>query len=419
MVLFLAVAVVADPLTLERVLELTALHHEAPRIAQAQLERAEAVRRMAYAKLLPELSLAGTYMRQPERTLDFGPIAYTIQEPTVTSARAAFDLTLLEARNFLVLSRAEPEFETVTAQARALTRAALFSSARAFLAVLSAEHVRDAARQRVLIAQRARDDAQKRFAHGRAALNDITRAELEHTSAEAAATDADAAVQQWRVELERFVGAPVTGALAEPLALMSAPIATLDPALAEAREKRPDLVALRSAAEAARRAAREPLWTLLPTLSLTGAYTVSSEGGLSGEKDNWGLGLTARWVPFDRGMRHFEASEKAAVATEARLTLERALADAHTDLARRLLQIQRAIENRDRSEALAGLSAKNVEEVSVRYKEGLTSAFELAYANGQLFTAQTDLARARLDVGLATLSFREASGIDVLELRQR
>jgi outer membrane protein TolC len=285
-----------------------------------------------------------------------------------------------------------------------------FEVARIFLAVLSSEQVASAARNRVSVATKAKVDAGKRFEHGLAGENDVTRAELELSSAELVATDADASTREIRLQLERYVGPAAHDALVPPAELFAARDTTAEALKEQAVEQRPDLAALRAEAEAARIAANEPLWGLVPKLTLDAFYDITTQEGFTGENTNWGVSVSANWILYDRGLRYREQEERSAMAREATLQLERALDDTATEVARALVALERAKVGLTRAETRVALAKKNAEEVAVRYREGITTAFELADANAQEFTANAELARARFDLGVSILAVREIAG---------
>ncbi|MEO8349352.1 MAG: hypothetical protein ABI610_10600, partial [Acidobacteriota bacterium] len=63
----------AAPLTLAEALALAARNNERSGIAQARIDRARAIRREAYATLLPDVNVTGTFTRRSQevtRTID-------------------------------------------------------------------------------------------------------------------------------------------------------------------------------------------------------------------------------------------------------------------------------------------------------------------------------------------------------------
>lgn len=402
-------------LTLARALELATERHETGRIARSQIERAEAVKAMAISELLPEVALEGAYTRQPERSFDLGGgNRQIVQEENVLAARASIAVTLLEAKNFVVLERAGTTFQAVEARAGEMERLLGFEVAQIFMAVLSADPLIAASKRRIEVAAKAKADAERRFQHGLSGKNDVTRAELELATAELAATDAEASARDLRLWLERYVGPAARSELVPPVELYASPSESEDAMIAVAEGSRKDLAALRADADAARVAAGEPLWGLVPTLSFDGSYDLTTQGGFTGQNQGWALSLTARWVLYDRGRRYRQLEERDALAKEAKLMFERALEDARIEVRRALVKLDRSRIALSRAETRAALSRKNVEEVTVRYREGVATAFELADANAQEFDAATELSRARFDLALSVLAIRRATGGPVM-----
>lgn len=406
----------AEPLTLIRALELVQSRHETAQIAEAQVERAEATRRMAASALLPDITLSGTYTRQPERSVNLGQgSSFVIQESDVESSRAALSMTVFDIRNFLVLRRAGPEFAAVAARAEQMQRLLRFDTAKAFLAVLSAEQLRAAALRRVAVAEKAKADAETRLRLGKTGKNDLTRANLEFATAELTASDSAAFIRTLRLQLARYVGDAAYSELVPPAELLAseAALAPAETLIKQAQDARPDVVALASSAKAARMAAGEPLWNLLPRLELNGQYDLSTQQGITGRLSNWNMALTASWNVFNQGREYFGRQEKQAAAREAELTHERALADVESEVYQALAQLDRIKAALSRAQARSDLAQQNAEEVAVRYREGVANAFELTFAGAEQFNAQAELARAQFDLGTAVLNVRQATGADV------
>jgi outer membrane protein TolC len=398
-------------LSLARALELARAHHQTSRLAEARIERAEAVQGRAVSALLPEVAVTGRYVRQPERAFDPGlGVPQVIQEENLFDGRASIDLTLLEARKLVELERAASDFEAVKLRARESERALGFEVARIFLAVLSSEQVRAAAQNRIAVAKQATEHARKRFDLGLAGENDVTRAQLELAAAELAAADSEASAREVRLALERLVGPPARSPLLPPEELSTAPAADAAALIAHAKKNRRDLAALSAERESAHIAAGEPLWELIPTLSFDAWYELTTQQAFVGENQGWGVAVSAEWTLYDRGLRYRERQERSAAAREADLELERAMDDLTNEVARALVGLERAQVALSRAETRAALAEKNAEEVSVRYREGVASAFELADAGAEAFTAGAELARARFDLAASVLEIRRIAG---------
>lgn len=402
-------AVSAPSLTLAEALALAARNNERSGIAKARLDRARAVRREAYASLLPEVNVTGTFTRRSEevtRTVDDEEIV--VQALNAVSGAATVDATLLDVRAFPVARSATRNLEAQENASAEIRRTLAYEVAETFFSVLSAERLRDAAGRRIEVAQATVSDARIRLEAGLASSNDLTRAELELATARLSLTQSESLVRTERLSLGYLIGAPADRPLVEPDA---------EPAGGDAEalervavESRADLKELELRAEALRLLALEPKLRFVPTLGLRGTYRGTNEAGLSGRETDWNVAALFSWEVFDGGVRYAQAAAREAEYREAlyaadalrrRIALE--VRTARTDLETARAALEQA-------EVRARVAEQNAREVRVRYSEGLATALEQADATASAFEASAELARQRFALGVARLSLSQSLG---------
>lgn len=403
------VAVSAPPLTLSEALALAARNNERSGIAKARLDRARALRREAYATLLPDVNVTGTFTRRSEevtRTVDDEEIV--VQALNAVSGVATVDATLLDVRAFPVARSATRNLEAQENASAEIRRTLAYEVAETFFSVLSAERLRDAASRRIEVAQATVSDARIRLEAGLASSNDLTRSELELATARLSLTQSESLVRTERLSLGYLMGAPADRPLVEPDA---------EPADGDAEaleriavESRADLRELELRAEALRLLALEPKLRFVPTLGLRGTYRGTNEAGLSGRETDWSVAALFSWEVFDGGVRYAQAAAReaeyrealyAADALKRRIGLE--VRTARTDLETARAALEQA-------EVRARVAEQNAREVRVRYSEGLATALEQADATASAFEASAELARQRFALGVARLSLSQSLG---------
>ena len=404
-----AVAVPAPPLTLAEALALAARNNERSGIAKARLDRARALRREAYATLLPDVNVNGTFTRRSEevtRTVDDEEIV--VQALNAVSGVATVDATLLDVRAFPVARSATRNLEAQENASAEIRRTLAYEVAETFFSVLSAERLRDAASRRIEVAQATVSDARIRLEAGLASSNDLTRSELELATARLSLTQSESLVRTERLSLGYLIGAPADRPLVEPDA---------EPADGDAEaleriavQSRADLKELELRAEALRLLALEPKLRFVPTLGLRGTYRGTNEAGLSGRETDWNVAALFSWEVFDGGVRYAQAAAReaeyrealyAADALKRRIGLEVRTARADLETARAALE---------QAEVRARVAEQNAREVRVRYSEGLATALEQADATASAFEASAELARQRFALGVARLSLSQSLG---------
>lgn len=402
------------PLTLAEALALALGRNEAPRVARARVEQAEAALREARGALLPSVVLSGTYTRRAhEVSREIEGDRIVIQERDAMGGLLTADADVFDATSLPEVRRSRRLLEAVRLDAAQLEREVAFDVAEAFFAVLTAESLRAASDRRADIAARTVDDARGRFDVGLAARNEVTRSELELAAARLARTTAENAVRTTRLALGFLIGEQADQPLGEPpIAAEGVPaLSSKAPELErDAVSGRPDLQALDRRAEAARLAARTPRLERVPSLRLRGSYSGTNEAGLSGDPLTWNVAATLSWMLYDGGIRTARAQ-----ALEAEVRVLRLDSDT---LRRRIgLEVRTALADLETSEAgveeasiQEQVARDNADEVRELFAQGLATALEQADANVSEFEAAAELARRRFALRVAQLALLEATG---------
>ena len=284
-----------EPLTLERAVSLATERNETALAAQRRAEAADARVARARAFFFPELTVAGTYTRRLNQTVrEVGGEQVVVQAFNALGATATARVQLFDARGFPLYRQARLEGQAAELDAREARRLVGFEAADAFLSTLGNQQVYEAAKRRLEFARQSLADAKARAEAGLASTNDVTRAELEVSTAEVQLASARGSADTSRIELGYLLVSPVEGALAlpEPLLAEAAGTAGHPSGLAqEAQERRLDILSAKLKVEAQQANAREPLARLFPTLGLSGQYRLTNETGLAGRRGDGFLAL--------------------------------------------------------------------------------------------------------------------------------
>jgi outer membrane protein TolC len=399
----------AAPLTLEEAVRLALERNERAQIATEQSAAANARVDRARSIFFPDVTITGTYTRQPDNESGRSPEEFF--------SSAALQLTLLDMRAFPLYRAALREAEATALESEDQRRLVAFEAADAYLLTLGVQQVSEAARRRQSLAQRTREEAEVRFKAGLVSSNDVTRATLELATAEQAATRAAGDAQTALLELAYVVGAPVEAPLAGVEGMLPESIQTGVDAEALARraaEHRPDLASSIKRLESAQASAAEPLWRWVPTLSLTGRYVRRNTQDIAGFPEDWSATLGATWFLFDGGERFAERAERNALARIAALTRDATARRVALDVRTALVALEIADAAVRQATVGADVARKNAAETDVLYRQGLARALEVADANVRLFEAEVALARERYARAQAWLGLRAALGQDPL-----
>jgi len=399
------------PLTLTEALALATRHNETPAVAAARLERAAALRRQAVAALLPSLTLTGTYTRRPrEVTREIGGDTVTVQAIDAMSGTATAETILFDLRALPLLRAATRGVEAQRFESEELVRALSFDVATGFVTVLSAERLRDAAGERVRVAEATLAEARARLDAGLAGRNDVTRTELELATARLNATRVASDVTIARLSLAFLVGAAVEE---RPLAMPDEPTGPAGERAeltARALAGRGDLAALERRAEQARQLALEPRYRVLPRFDARGTWRWTNETGLSGRASDWDLAVGLTWDLWDGGDRGAVADQRDAEAREAELALAQQQRSVAVEVAAAASELEAAEAAVDQARVRLDVAHANTTEVRERFSNGLATALEQADAQVEQFEADAELVRQRYGRALARLALLRALG---------
>lgn len=405
-------------LTLERALQLALERNERAAAATEQTQVAEARVARARSFFFPELTASGQYtrrLREVVRTI--GGTEVTLQSANALSAVATLRMPLFDARGFALHQQASELAQAARLEGDQARRQLAFETADAFFTTLGLERVMRAAQRRLELAGRSLGEAQARQRAQLVSSNDVTRAQLEISTAERELSVARGNSEAAYLNLGYLIGAEIAPPIQEPTALLELadlPLEAGESLLQGALERRLDVRAGALRHEAARSAAREPLLRLIPSLGLGAHYRLTSDAGLAGHRDDGALTVELTWNLFDGFERYAEAAERRAQARLAELEWEgrsrRVPAEVRAARAR-VTADQAALRQ---ARLAVQIAQRNAEETAVLYREGLAGSLEVADANVRRFDADVALARAWYGLAQSYLELRAARGLDAL-----
>ena len=393
----------SEALDLDTALALAAKNDERPAIARAQAAQARAQYKVAWARLLPNISVSGTYRRRAfEIIREFDGNTATLQASNALAAEGRVDMRLLDPSVIPEIQAADLTADARQEQAEEQARRLAFETAEAFYAALAADRTLDAAERRLALAATTSSDALARFEAGLVAQSEINRTRLDEAEARQARAEAVRARRLARIALGFLIGVEPRGALEVP----PRPAAIAD----RAAYMRPDVAAARLLVDAAQRAAWAPWLSMLPTIDLAASLRANNETGFQDNVFNWDVALIATWVLYDGGERYGRAAEREAQAESARQTLAALERTADVEVARASSDLEASLEILEQARSRAALAEDNRNEVTARFSQGLASALEVADAATSAFAAKVALEQARFEVAQAALAVRSAVG---------
>ncbi len=292
-----------------------------------------------------------------------------------------------------------------------------FEVSNAFLTSLSVTQVLEAAKRRADFAKQALEAAKARYSAGLVSVHDVTRAELEYVTAQAAIIQAKGQADTTLIQLGNLLADTSTArkTLKSPdFLLQAAEEKQIEEGslIAEAQNRRLDLNSLRWTAKGQRALLIAPTLKWFPSLALTGRYTYTNESGLTGRPTNWNAGLTLTWNLFDGFNRNADYIEQRALTNIADLNVKAALRQVDLDVRDALVSLANQRDSLKQATIADEVAKRNAAEITELYRQGLSTALEVADANVSLFEAEVELVTARYGLGIAYLNLEAALGLD-------
>jgi outer membrane protein TolC len=390
-------------LRLDDAIQLALTRNERARIAELDVVIADAGVAKARGAFLPVLAASGDDTLHPRDTpIDTASGALRLTQPLVSPSA------------WPLLDQAKHELAGQRAQSADDRRQLAFDAARAFVNVLLADQVVQAAQRKLDTAKADLADTEAQVRAQLVSSNDVTRAQIGVASSARELASDQGTLDAAYVQLELVVHARVGRQLEVPAALLDAgarPLAAAEALVAASLAKRPDLAARKDFALAAHDFAREPRMRWLPSLELVGQLTAGSHATPSVDGS---VQLTASWTIFDGGGRSADARSRDAQAAIADLTTDSLVRTVDAQVRTAALSLGSAQQALVAAGDAMAASRKSASETATLYHQQLAKAIELLDANEQRFAAEVNFAVAQFSVASAYLALRQAMGLDPL-----
>jgi len=407
-----------ESVSLESAIQMALARNEVAKQADANVAAQEGLVKQARAFFLPTLVTTGTYTRRPfEVVRSLGTTQATIQSLNALAGVAQLNMIIFDSLSLPTYLNARSNYEAQRFASAESKRQLAFEVSNAFLTTLGTEQLLAAAQHRFEYAKESLDAAKARYAGGLVSVNDVTRAELDYATAEMGITQAQGQVETTYLQLGYLLDAPDLSQkkISSPdLLLRSAEAApgAPDPLITAAQVRRLDLNSLRLLAKAQGALVIQPLLSWLPSLSFVGQYRYTNESGLTGRTTNWNVGLTLSWTIFDGFNRVGLYQEEKALTTVAELSVKASFRQVALDVRNALVSLSSQQASLKQAEVALEYARKNAAEIAQLYRQGLSSALQVADATVQLYDAEVQYVRQRYGLAIAYLNLVAAQGLD-------
>lgn len=376
------------------------------------------------AYLLPSIDLSGSISENNRKSSGSSDSDY---RATQWQARATQPLFRLDA--WYGYQQAKSQSSQADANYRQTEQDLVLRVAQAYFGVLSAQETLEYSKAEETALGRQMDQAQQRFDVGLIAITDVLEAKAQHDAARAGRIAAEANLNTAREQLST-----ITGEYETNLAPMRADVNMNRPLpdnaedwVKLAREKNPQLISAKYAAESASSNTKVNRAGYLPQVNLFAQYSDTDYSNTGNNPQlsfnsgtNTSYGVEATWNVFGGGRTRAQtrqASYREAAAKDQVISAERTAVSgtrtAFMNVAANSYQVEA------RKQAVAS-SASAMDATQAGYEVGTRNIVDVLLAQRTLYAAKRDYATARYDYVINSLKLKAATGqlaeVDVKEL---
>jgi len=408
------------PLSLSQAMDLARDSGLAAQTADSRRLQAEDRSRQALAPMLPRLDLQAYHMVRSYNLASTG--LYPSQYVPLfgnEDARLAARWTLLDLSSLSHWKAAQVSAQSATATHRAARDQAAFDAGLAWIDLARARALLRSRDSAAVLAKRLRSMAEEQSAAGSATRLDVIRARNQEVLTARAVSQARLAVETARLNLRDRLGLSpeIVPEASDTLPLAADPSDTVL-AAGDSRDRLPEVLAARSAAEAAALEARAERRTLLPTLGISGDYGLSGYRLNSAAEWTGSVAVTATWNLWEGGSRQQKLRIAAETGRQAELALRARTLRADLDTRTTKAAVREGAIQVECSSQAATLSDQELELAMERFRSGASGNADVVQAQVEASNAHAAWVDAAGAFQAARLKLLYATGnLDRLETK--
>ncbi|MBI4178065.1 TolC family protein [bacterium] len=397
----------AGALTLDEAFRLALKKNENIAIRREDVDAARENIRLARAAVLPSLTASVTQSRN--RVSGSGGFA-TFRNNR--ESRIDIDQPLYGGgKEWATLRGAAIQEEVARKELQQIQQAILFEAALEFFSLLRAQENLSIARRAFDLARDQLALAAARKEAGAATRTEVIRSEVSVATARRDLVRAENSVGVYRARLGHVIGQTVAEAVTAPADPQpEADSSQLESLTRRALDTRPDYHVTRLNLKVAEEGVKAARAAYRPTANLTGNYSRTENVTSFRDNDNWQVQAKVEYDIFDGLGRDANYEQSRIVLRQAALGQMRMARQIELEVHESILDIEalRAILRATAAEVAAG--RENYERVIAQFREGLSTAVDVADAHTAMIAAEVEQAGARTDLDLAGKKLELAIG---------
>ncbi len=406
----------ADTLSLDGYVKLVLEHNPQPKIAAGAVQASSAVKEKSRSSLLPHIGASAALSRAGNN----GSAAATVTNRTAgNTSSAGIDAQALIfdfGKTPLQYKASGKTLDAVNYDLKSTLQTTVLNARTAYFNFLLSEQLLTVNEDALKQAQLHYDQAKTLFEVGKQAQIAVTKANVDVANALVNVIHARNTLKLARVQLETTAGIPIK----DPLVLTDSlggfeDSITMNDALTQALQKRPELLASKSRLEAVRLQLRSARAAYLPSINASAGYdwrngSASSLPAPDWSNPGWNIGAALSIPLFQGGALHAGVRQADAALKQAMASLDATTLNVTQEVQQNVLQ---EIEARERISATTVLVAQAAESLRMsqeRYRTGIATSIEITDAEVTLADARSSHVQAQFDYRVAHAKLLSAIG---------
>jgi multidrug efflux system outer membrane protein len=385
------------------------------KIAAARVLQAEAAARVTRSQFFPTVGAGADWYTT--RTSENGPSG-ALPDPQreygdVFGYMAGYEVDLW-GRIRRASEAARAQLLATEAAQQTVRQTLVAEVATTYLSLLELDYELEIAQRTYSVRTNSLTLTQARQTGGVASMQDVHQAQILVSTAESSIADTHRRIEQQEnalnILLGRNPGSPRRGAafLSQNLDM------TVPPGLpSDLIERRPDIRTAEQRLVAANADIGQARAAFFPKVTLTGFYGVQSvalSDLFTSGSETWQFGPAVSMPLFTGGALRGNLKLAQARFEEAVAQYQKTVQNSFREVSDSLIAYQRTREFRARQEERTQANRSAADLATIRYEGGVTSYLEVLYNEQELFTAELNLAQARLSELLSVVSLYRALG---------
>lgn len=410
----------ARALTLDQAVASAVASHEALRAAAAEEERAAVAGLRAFAALGPTIEETGSYTRQ-KRSISFPPggaepggaddFTPVVLQREATRGVLSIAQPLYTHQFWALRSLGVHEAERARQGSRLAREDVVAAVIQAYYDLLRARALSAVAADTARLADVEVVHAEARVQAGEAVRSEVIRAQAETARAAQRVVESEGAMQIAADRLSRSTGMAGPFEVAEPAA-RALDLASVDPFLALARERSPELQQAKAALESARDEERRRWAALLPTLGFQFDYRLVDHEAFAEKNDFWDVFFAVRIPILEAGGGALlDWSEQRARVARGEAEVQALRRDVELGVRQAFVNLRTLAAQEAAAEREASLAAETYRLLSEQYAAGVATGLDVLDALTTRDSARANLTVIHYSRAVAGAALERAAGV--------